>query len=105
MPARLLDADRDTKSEYHGGLTVAKSFALAIDEATKLHPAAEPLIVYAALLAPEPIPLFLFSEAREKFGHSLASELVGDGLDEVVAALRNSRWLLARRSSTSATPP
>ncbi len=56
-------------------MTVAKSFALAIDEAAKLHPAAEPLIVYAALLAPEPIPLFLFAEARKKFGEPLASAL------------------------------
>jgi hypothetical protein len=35
-------------------------------------PAAEPLIVHAALLAPEPIPLFLFSQGREKFGEQLA---------------------------------
>jgi hypothetical protein len=52
-------------------------------------PAAEPLIVHAALLAPEPIPLFLFSEAWEKFGEPIASALADDGLDEVVAALRN----------------
>ena len=63
-PARLLDAARDAPPEYHDGLTVAKTFALAIEEAAKLHPAAEPLIVHAALLAPEPIPLFLFSEGR-----------------------------------------
>ena len=67
---------------------MAKTFALAIDEAAKLHPGAEPLIVHAALLAPEPIPLFLFAEAREKFGEPLASALEGDGLDEAVAALR-----------------
>jgi hypothetical protein len=47
-PARLLDAAKYAPAEYHGGLTVAKSFALAIDEAAKLHPAAEPLILYAA---------------------------------------------------------
>jgi hypothetical protein len=87
-PARLLDAAKYAPAEYHGGLTAAKSFALAIDEAAKLHPAAEPLILYAALLAPEPIPLFLFSEAREKFGEPLASQLADDGLDEAVAALR-----------------
>jgi Tfp pilus assembly protein PilF len=86
--ARLLDMARDASADYHGGLTVAKAFALAIDEAAKLNPAAEPLIYYAALLAPEPIPLFLFSEAREKFGEPLASDLAGDGLDEAVAALR-----------------
>jgi len=45
--------------------------------------------VHAALLAPEPIPLFLFTEAREKFGEPLASELAGGGLDEAIAALLN----------------
>ena len=44
--------------------------------------------MHAALLAPEPIPLFLFAEAREKFGEPLASALADDGLDEAVAALR-----------------
>ena len=87
-PARLLDTARDASADYHGGLTVAKSFALAIEEAAKLHPAAEPLIAYAALLAPEPIPLFLFSEARKEFGEPLASQLVDEELDEAVAALR-----------------
>jgi hypothetical protein len=88
-PTRLLDADKDAPAEYHDRLTVAKSFALAIDEAAKVHSAAEPLIVHAALLAPEPIPLFLFSEGREKLGEPLASLLAGDGLDEAVAALRS----------------
>jgi hypothetical protein len=87
-PARLLDAAKDASADYHGGLTVAKSFVLAIEEAANLHPAAEPLIVHAAWLAPEPIPLFLFSEGREAFGEPLASQLVDDGLDEAVAALR-----------------
>jgi len=87
-PARVLDSERDAPTEYHGGLTVAKTFALAIDEAAKLCPAAEPLIVHAALLAPEPIPLFLFEEGREKLGEPLASALADDGLDEAVAALR-----------------
>jgi tetratricopeptide (TPR) repeat protein len=87
-PARLLDDTRDAPSEYHDRTTVAKTFELAIDEATKLYPAAEPLIVHAALLAPEPIPLFLFAEARNQFDEPLASALAGDGLDEAVAALR-----------------
>jgi tetratricopeptide (TPR) repeat protein len=84
-PAKLLDAERDRPSEY--GLTVARTFELAIGEAAKLHPAAEPLIVYAALLPPEPIPLFLFSEAREHFGKPLASALADEGLDEILGAL------------------
>jgi hypothetical protein len=67
-PVRMLDTPRDAPAEYHNKLTVTKTFVLAIDEAAKLHPAAEPLIVHAALLAPEPIPLFLFAEAKEKFG-------------------------------------
>jgi tetratricopeptide (TPR) repeat protein len=87
-PARLLDDERDAPAEYHDRLTVAKTFALAIEEAAKLHPAVEPLIVHAALLAPEPIPLFLFEEGREKFGEPLAEALADEGLDEVIAALR-----------------
>jgi tetratricopeptide (TPR) repeat protein len=66
----------------------SKTFALAIEKAAEAHPAAEPLLVYAAILAPEPIPLFLFSEARQKFGEPFASTLAGEGLDEAVAALR-----------------
>jgi len=88
-PAKMLDSDRDAPAEYHDRLTVAKTFSLAIDEAAKLHPAAEPLIAFATLLASEPIPLFLFAEAREKFGEPLASALAGDGLDEATAALRS----------------
>jgi hypothetical protein len=87
-PVRLLDDARHAPAEYHDGLTVAKTFGLAIEEGAKLHPAAEPLIVHAALLAPEPVPLFLFAEPREKFGEPLASMLAGDGLIEAVAALR-----------------
>ena len=87
-PARLLDDTRHAPAEYHDGLTVSKTFALAIEEAAKVHPAAEHLVVCAALLAPEPIPLFLFAEAREKLGETLATALAGDGLDEAVAALR-----------------
>jgi tetratricopeptide (TPR) repeat protein len=87
-PARLMDDARHAPSEYHDGLTVAKTFGLAIEQAGKLHPAAEPLIVHAALLAAEPIPLYLFAEAREKLGEPLATALADDGLDEAVAALR-----------------
>jgi tetratricopeptide (TPR) repeat protein len=87
-PADILDDKRDAPRAYHNRQTVATTFALAIDQASELHPAARPLIEYAALLAPGPIPLSLFSETREKFGEPLASALAGDGLDEGVAALR-----------------
>jgi tetratricopeptide (TPR) repeat protein len=88
-PLPLLADARHAPPEYHHGLTVAKTFALAIEQAANLHRAAEPLIVHAALLAPEPIPLFLFSEAREIFGDPLATALAGHGLDEAIATLRN----------------
>jgi tetratricopeptide (TPR) repeat protein len=87
-PARFLDDSRHAPPAYHDGLTVAKTFALAIDKAASLHSAAEPLIAHVALLAPEPVPLFLFSEAREKFAEPFASALADDGLIEAVAALR-----------------
>jgi class 3 adenylate cyclase/tetratricopeptide (TPR) repeat protein len=103
-PTRLLDDERDAPAEYHDGLTVAKTFALAIEEAAKLHPAAEPLIVHAALLAPEPIPLFLFTEAREKFGEPLATMLADDGLDEALAALRTFA-LLSRETIADERDP
>jgi tetratricopeptide (TPR) repeat protein len=90
---KILDDKRFAPAEYHPEyyaehlyrLTVAKTFGLAIEGAAELHPGAEPLIVYAALLAPDPIPLFLFAEAREKL--AVAPMLAGDGLDEAVAAL------------------
>jgi tetratricopeptide (TPR) repeat protein len=87
-PVDILDDKRDAPRAYYNRQTVATTFALAIDQASKLHPAAKPLIEYAALLAPGPIPLSLFSETREQFGEPLASALAGDGLDEGVAALR-----------------
>jgi len=59
-------------SEYHDGPPVAKGFGRAIDETVKRHSAAEPLIVYGALLAPEPIPLFLFVRTRGAFGEDFS---------------------------------
>jgi len=87
-PGRLLDDARDAPADYHDRLTVTKTFALAIDAAAKLHGAAEALIVHAALLTSEPLPLFLFAEGREKFDEPLRSALGEDGLDEVLSALR-----------------
>jgi tetratricopeptide (TPR) repeat protein len=85
---KFLDDKDHAPAEYHDHRTIAGTFTLGIDEAAKRHPAAELLIVHAALLAPGPIPLFLFSEARDKFGEPLASTLADDGLDKAVAALR-----------------
>jgi len=37
-PVQMLDTKRDAPAEYYDKLTVAKTFALAIDEAAKLPP-------------------------------------------------------------------
>jgi tetratricopeptide (TPR) repeat protein len=87
-PSVMLDSVSDAAGDYHDGLTVAKTIGLAIAEAAKQHPAAASLIVYAALLAPEPIPLFLFSEGRQALSEPFAASTKGGGLDEAVAALR-----------------
>jgi len=78
-------SEKDAPEEYHNRRTVAKTFAMAIDEAAKVHPAAAVLISYAALLAPEPIPLSLFFNAFQEF--SLAPKAGDGGLDDAVGAL------------------
>jgi tetratricopeptide (TPR) repeat protein len=79
-PAAFLDDPSHASAADHIALTVAKTFALAVEAAGRLHPAAEPLSLHAALLAPEPIPLFLL----EKLG---GSKLAGGHLEAAVKAL------------------
>jgi tetratricopeptide (TPR) repeat protein len=85
-PVEHMDDEEFTPQEHNNRTTTAKSFHLAIEQASEKHKAVEPLIVYAALLAPEPIPLFLLTEAREKFGEPLAS-LSEAELDKAIGAL------------------
>ena len=86
-------------ADYHDRLTVAKTFALAIDEAAKLHPAAEPLIYYAALLAPEPIPCSCFPRrARNSASRWRPSSRTTD-------STRRSRRCAPSRSSTARRSP
>jgi tetratricopeptide (TPR) repeat protein len=75
-------------AEHRDRLTTAGTFRLAIEEAAKRHPAAKPFIAHVALLPSEPVPLFLFTEAKEKFSEPLATALAGEGLDKIIAALR-----------------
>jgi hypothetical protein len=84
---------------------LAKTFALAIDEASKLHPAAEPLVLPAALLASEPIPLFLFSEAREKLGEPLAYMLAGDGRGDFGGTMGLWKTIKSLFASGDSAPP
>jgi tetratricopeptide (TPR) repeat protein len=99
-PAKMLDTKKDAPAEYHDKLTVSKTFGLAINAAAKLHPAADTLIMFAALLAPEPIPLFLFSvwDESPRFWVSLilrlnrillgAPSLSREDVESAVVALR-----------------
>ena len=61
-PIKFLADARHAPRAHNDGQTVERSFALAIEQAAKLHSMAEPPIVHAALLAPEPIPLFLLGD-------------------------------------------
>jgi len=99
QPDRLLDDARHAPPDYHDGLTVAKTFALAIAEAAKLHPAAAPLLAHAAILPPEPIPLFLIAEGRDALDEPLQSLVAEDGLDEALAAL--ATFALIERESVA----
>ncbi len=87
-PIRLLDHNTYAPADYHNGLTVARAFRLAIEQASVLHPAVQRLLQCAAVLAPEPIPVFLFREGREALSEPLKTQLAGDGLDEALAVLR-----------------
>lgn len=84
---RMLNDGKYTPREHNDGQTVATAFQLAIDAANKLHPAAEHLIGFASLLAPDPVPLFLFSEAAAIFAADLGDDEDAE-LDEIVWALR-----------------
>jgi tetratricopeptide (TPR) repeat protein len=98
-PGIFLDDARAAPEQYRNGLTVAKTFALAIDEADKDRPGAELLIVYASLLASEPIPLFLLSEIKGQPGDKFHTAIEQEGLDEAIAALR--AFALIERESIS----
>jgi tetratricopeptide (TPR) repeat protein/transcriptional regulator with XRE-family HTH domain len=103
-PVPFLDDVRDTPTDHNDGMTVAKSFTLAIEEAAKLDSAIEPLIMYVAILPPEPIPLFFFSEARQTFGEPLATNLAAENFDEVISILRSFAILYRETIVDEANP-
>jgi tetratricopeptide (TPR) repeat protein len=88
-PKPLLDDQVHAPADYNNRMTVARSFTMGIEEAAKIHPGAEPLIVCASLMALEPVPLFLFAEAREDFDAPFVPCLAEGWLEEAVAALRS----------------
>ena len=85
-PVALLGEVEDLALDY--GVTVARTFALAIAGAIELHPHAFSLMVLVALLSPRPIPMYFFSEGHEKLGEDFASVVKKGDLDRVIAALR-----------------
>ncbi len=82
---RMLDDEKHAPTEYNGGLTVAKTYALAIEEAAKLNPAAGVLMSYAAALPPDPIPIFFFLEGLKWTKEAAFSE---EAIHDAIAALR-----------------
>lgn len=90
-PAEVLDDADSASSAYHDRLTVAKTFTLAIEAAAQRHPAAEPLLVAAALLPPEPIPLFLLAEGRAALAEGLGKSLESRGLERAAAG----KWVIS----------
>ncbi len=101
---RMLDDSRHAPREHNDGQTVAAAFTLAIEAANRLHPAAERLISFVSLLAPDPVPMFLFTEARAIFAADLGDACDEEELDEIVAALR-AFALVARRPLTDDQNP
>ena len=89
-PASALDQDAVTSREYRNGLTVAKTFSLAIDAADGLVPGASAFIGHVAALPPAPVPLRLFTEVPRAFYEPLGSTASKPGgIDAVVAVLRS----------------
>ena len=86
-PIVLLAEEEYAPHEHNDRQTAAKSFALGIEQAKERHPAAEALILYAAQLAAEPIPLYFFIEGGAKLGKPFAA-LTEAELDKAIAALR-----------------
>ena len=101
-PARMLDTARDAPAEYHDRLTVAKTFALAIDEAARLHPGAEPLIVHAALLAPDPYRCFCLPRRGRNSARRSPSRSKARASTKPWRRCAPSPWSTASRSPTSA---
>jgi len=90
--------------EYYDGRTVAATFELAIEGAIELHPAAELLIAHAALLAPDPIPLFLFTDVEEVFSEPLNSAVAAGEVDQIVASLRAFALVSRERIADESEP-
>jgi len=86
-PVVLLAEEEYAPQEHNDRQTTAKSFALGIEQAKERHRAAKALILYAAQLAAEPIPLYFFIQGGEELGEPFDA-LTEAELDKAIAALR-----------------
>ena len=82
-------------------MTVAKTFALAIEEANNLHPASKQLMEYAALAAPDPLPLSMLTDDEPPFGDTSTFSIDSFWLDEGLATLRTFALIDRGRVSTT----
>jgi hypothetical protein len=86
-PVTLLDSGRYAPIEYRNGQTVAKTFALAIQEAKKLHPAAGALIFCLARFPVAKITRYILFLGREKLCERFPSLASDADLEIALAAL------------------
>ena len=93
-PIKFLADARHAPRAHNDGQTVERSFALAIEQASRLHQKAEPLIFHAALLAPEPIPLFLLDELWGRLEPQPLPSLRGGEADAAIQESREAPGLL-----------
>ncbi len=85
----FLSDEKFAPLSYRGGLSVAGTFTLAIEEATKkLHGAAAGFMAHLSMVGPEPVPLFLFEKSHENFPDPLGHALGKGELDSIITALR-----------------
>jgi hypothetical protein len=84
---KLLSDERYAPIEHRR--SVAKTFSIAIDAATKLHSAAGQFILLVSLLGPHDIPLFVFEENYDRLPAPLKTAIQNGELEEVIAALRS----------------
>jgi hypothetical protein len=88
VPTEFLYDERHGPVEYYGGRSVAKTFALGISEATKVHPASEQLIYCLAVLESERLPTSLLEFGYDGLDEPLRSAIHNGELEEIMVGLR-----------------
>jgi tetratricopeptide (TPR) repeat protein len=89
-PVKAIDHDAVASPEYRNGLTVAKTFSLAIEAADALQAGTADFVSYVAMLSLSYVPVRLFMEAPALFPEPLSSALrAQDGVDAIVSVLRS----------------